>query len=696
MYLKKIVCENMGPISVADITPGFHPNGNPKPLVIVGKNGTGKSILISNIVDSFFEFGNQAYGDITKKTGLSNLYFKIAANNQIRLGKNSMICHLQYEFDGNSSLFYNYYQDYTDKNRVPDKPNDIHYFNDHYNSGKDYYIRDNKKFTKDERMFRKVFDECVLVYFPPERFFIPYWMGTAYSTSHNYGHIELQSRFSNELNKSIIVYNPTEENTRWIIDVLVDAKASLVFSSDKNMKTDDSYEKLLSNDKSKKNIENVLSSIMDRDVVIHLGERNTGKTRLMISSVQDQALVAPTIDALSTGQILLLNIFMTIIRYADRNNLSKSVSLEEITGIVVIDEIELHLHSGFQGRVLPRLIQMFPKVQFIITSHSPLFLLGMQSVFSDDGFDIVEMPDGKPISAESFSEFKKAFSTIAETQMFHNEIDAIMRNIHSNEKALVITEGPSDWKHMKRAWNKLKDNPRYAPLVDKFEFLEYEPANRDCPATIKMDMGGTKLKNMLEMCVNIPNRRKLIFIADRDVPDIVQRFTDNGSFKHHMLGKFDTNVYSFVIPLPNHRNQDNICIEHYYTDEEIRTPMVTGNATRHIFFGSDFNDNGFGVAPYSDYYCNKAGLCGPNKNKIIDGGNDVHVTLLSQRGEGPNCTLSKIAFAEAILNEEGVFSKISSESFSLIFDVLLEIIAPGSNKSTETTGSVSEGSETPR
>ena len=57
MYLKKIVCENMGPISYVDIEPGFTEEGNPKPLILVGKNGTGKSILISNIADSLFEFG---------------------------------------------------------------------------------------------------------------------------------------------------------------------------------------------------------------------------------------------------------------------------------------------------------------------------------------------------------------------------------------------------------------------------------------------------------------------------------------------------------------------------------------------------------------------------------------------------------------------------------------------------------------
>lgn len=696
MYLKKIVCENMGPISVADITPGFHPNGNPKPLIVVGKNGTGKSILISNIVDSFFELGNQAYGDVAKKTGLSNLYFKIAASNQIQIGKKSMICHLDYTMDDKSHplSFYTYYQDIFAKDSPHKEPNDIVYYNNHYGE-KSVNRSKEKDFTPNVSLFKKEFDKNVLVFFPPERFFVPYWMGTAYSVAHDYGSIMLQNRYNNELNKPIIAYNSTEDNTRWLLDILIDAKAEIDVVSERDVRAYNNIPTLIFFDNSKKSIEKVLSCIMNQDVLLRLGLRNAGKTRLSIISAQENKPIVPTIDALSTGQMVLLNMFLTIIRYAERNDLRKCNSPEEITGIVVIDEIELHLHSDLQGSALPRLIQMFPKVQFIITSHSPLFLLGMQDVFSDDGFDIVEMPDGKPIKAESFSEFQKDYAIIAETQAFQNEIAKIRQeSANNNEKALVITEGPSDWKHMKRAWNKLKDSPEYAPIADKFEFLEYEPSQKSCSDTNNTDIGGgSKLKNMLDMFSKIPNKRRLIFVADRDVPDIVKRFTENGKPKHHMAGKYDSNVFSFVIPVPKHREQENICIEHYYTDEEIRTPKEIDGLKRHLFLGVDFNDCGFGQGPYSEYYCDHVMSQGKKKKTIIDGGNNAKVTLLSQKGNGPNYALSKLAFAEAILNEEGEFANISSESFRLIFDVLLEIIAPGSNTSTEMTSSADKGNK---
>jgi hypothetical protein len=42
--------------------------------------------------------------------------------------------------------------------------------------------------------------------------------------------------------------------------------------------------------------------------------------------------------------------------------------------IVLIDEIDLHLHPSLQRALIPRLRKTFPKVQWIVTSHSPLVL----------------------------------------------------------------------------------------------------------------------------------------------------------------------------------------------------------------------------------------------------------------------------------------------------------------------------------
>jgi hypothetical protein len=48
------------------------------------------------------------------------------------------------------------------------------------------------------------------------------------------------------------------------------------------------------------------------------------------------------------------------------------VKLVDNCGIVLVDEIDLHLHPEWQRTVLPRLAQTFPRLQFIVTTHSPI------------------------------------------------------------------------------------------------------------------------------------------------------------------------------------------------------------------------------------------------------------------------------------------------------------------------------------
>jgi hypothetical protein len=46
----------------------------------------------------------------------------------------------------------------------------------------------------------------------------------------------------------------------------------------------------------------------------------------------------------------------------------------DMEGIVLIDEIETHLHVELQKKIVPSLIKMFPNLQFILTTHSPFIL----------------------------------------------------------------------------------------------------------------------------------------------------------------------------------------------------------------------------------------------------------------------------------------------------------------------------------
>jgi predicted ATP-binding protein involved in virulence len=51
------------------------------------------------------------------------------------------------------------------------------------------------------------------------------------------------------------------------------------------------------------------------------------------------------------------------------------ISPNELTGIVCIDEIDSHLHVSLQRLILPFFANSFPKIQFIVTTHSPFVLM---------------------------------------------------------------------------------------------------------------------------------------------------------------------------------------------------------------------------------------------------------------------------------------------------------------------------------
>lgn len=50
------------------------------------------------------------------------------------------------------------------------------------------------------------------------------------------------------------------------------------------------------------------------------------------------------------------------------------------TGIVLVDEIDLHLHPRWQRDILKQLTNVFPNVQFIVSTHSPVIVIGAAEI----------------------------------------------------------------------------------------------------------------------------------------------------------------------------------------------------------------------------------------------------------------------------------------------------------------------------
>lgn len=81
------------------------------------------------------------------------------------------------------------------------------------------------------------------------------------------------------------------------------------------------------------------------------------------------------ISQLSDGFKAMLTLVMDLARrmaqLKQRTDPNSGLSALNYSGIVLIDEIELHLHPAWQQTVLRSLTKIFPNVQFIVTTHSP-------------------------------------------------------------------------------------------------------------------------------------------------------------------------------------------------------------------------------------------------------------------------------------------------------------------------------------
>ncbi len=86
------------------------------------------------------------------------------------------------------------------------------------------------------------------------------------------------------------------------------------------------------------------------------------------------------LNELSDGYSAVLSIITELILRMEAHN----VGNYDLQGVVLIDELETHLHVKLQKKIFPFLTQFFPKIQFIITTHSPFILSSLDNVIICD------------------------------------------------------------------------------------------------------------------------------------------------------------------------------------------------------------------------------------------------------------------------------------------------------------------------
>lgn len=662
MYINKLIYENVGPIKNITIDFPFTEDNDPKPILFVGENGSGKSTLLSNIVDSFYEMAGKGFNNATESDGRNgHQYYKAITPIEIKTGEDYMFSYIGFQDTnkfaylskcGNISISELKTKISTDEISKINSSDSVNY----------------KHSTIDKKDVERIWNNNVICYFGPDRYEKPIWMGNKYYEIEDLSHPSVRESWSGKLDSPITVKGVTSTNLQWLLDVIVDSRPDVIGDANNLILANVSASTLVALRKSRENLELIMSKIIGEEVSFGLNLRNSGQSRFKILRKSDGSTIAPSLASLSTGQIALFNLFSTIVRYADFNKITESINLEDIKGIVVIDEVELHLHTKLQREILPNLIKLFPKVQFIITTHAPLFLLGMQEVFGEENYGIIEMPNGTKIDVERFSEFQRAYEYFKTTQTYQKDAEEAILKVTPSTKAIVITEGATDWKHMKTAYSFLKGNESNAEIFNglEFEFFEYEPANSKVQAEHKLEMGNTTLTSICENYAKLPQNVRYIFIADRDV-DFTNKKMGSPTEPYK---RWSQDVYSFIIPVPDSRKDTpNICIEHLYSDDEIKTDVVCDDGeSRRLYMGNEFDKHGHSMS--LGLFCERKDLCGPNKINIIEGSQGDKIFSFDAE-DTKNYALSKMKFSEFVNKHP---EKFNFDNFIEIFKIIKQIV----------------------
>lgn len=127
--------------------------------------------------------------------------------------------------------------------------------------------------------------------------------------------------------------------------------------------------------------------------------------------------------------------------------------LIDTEGIVLVDEIDLHLHPIWQKRILKDLMEIFPKVQFIVSTHAPEVI---NSVKSDS---IVILKDNEILSAAD--------------ETYGKDANTILREV------MEVSARPDEIKKLFEQFYDLLDKGKWSRAESVIDKLESEVGNND-------------------------------------------------------------------------------------------------------------------------------------------------------------------------------------------------------------------------
>jgi len=209
--------------------------------------------------------------------------------------------------------------------------------------------------------------------------------------------------------------------------------------------------------------ENILKKIYNDDSLsLKFDRRNIMSYNFVIEKENREVF---DFHSLSDGYSSIIDIITELLLKVETTE-SKSLDIE---GIVLIDEIETHLHVELQKNILPLLTSFFPNIQFIVTTHSPFVL---QSIENSVVYDLErkEQLSGKRLNIASYTDIVKNYFEVDSefSKVLENKIVRYEELVDSFEQNTLDIDGEKELLHLDIKLDEI------APMMSKKIFLRFK------------------------------------------------------------------------------------------------------------------------------------------------------------------------------------------------------------------------------